>query len=51
LTIGGQISPTGYGEGFASADRYRIKGKPLVKINSTETELEVTPAPFNSSES
>lgn len=51
LTIGGQISPTGYGEGFASADRYRIKGKPLVKLNSVNTDLNVTPAPYNSSES
>jgi hypothetical protein len=26
----GQISPTGYGEGFAAADRYRLEGLPLM---------------------
>jgi len=25
----GQISPTGYGKGFAASDRYRLEGKPL----------------------
>jgi hypothetical protein len=25
----GQISPTGYGDGYAAADRYRLEGKPL----------------------
>ena len=25
----GQISPTGYGEGYSAADRYRLEGKPL----------------------
>lgn len=25
----GQISPTGYGNGYAAADRYRLEGKPL----------------------
>lgn len=25
----GQISPTGYGEGYTAADRYRLEGKPL----------------------
>ena len=27
--LDGQISPTGWGEGFAAADRYRLEGKPL----------------------
>ena len=40
LTIGGEISPTGYGEGFASADRYRIKGRPLLRVNLKRGGLE-----------
>jgi len=28
-TLSGEISPTGYGEGYAAADRYRLAGKPL----------------------
>ncbi|NBQ99704.1 MAG: hypothetical protein EBT79_05050 [Actinobacteria bacterium] len=30
IDLGGIISPTGYGEGFAAADRYRIEGRPMV---------------------
>jgi len=30
LELGGLISPTGYGEGFAAADRYRLEGRPLM---------------------
>jgi hypothetical protein len=30
----GQISPTGYGKGYASSDRYRLEGKPLVSGHS-----------------
>jgi len=29
IDLAGTISPTGYGEGFAAADRYRIEGRPL----------------------
>ena len=29
LTLKGVIGPTGYGEGYAAADRYRINGKPM----------------------
>ncbi|HUW59285.1 MAG TPA: hypothetical protein VMZ92_21810, partial [Planctomycetota bacterium] len=29
ITIGGIISPTGFGEGTAASDRYRIDGKPM----------------------
>jgi hypothetical protein len=29
VTVGGILSPTGYGEGYAAADRYRLEGKPL----------------------
>ena len=28
-TLSGEISPTGYGEGYAAADRYRLVGKPM----------------------
>jgi len=31
ITIDGQISPTGFGEGYAGSDRYRIEGMPLVR--------------------
>jgi hypothetical protein len=34
LTINGTISPTGYGEGYAAADRFRINGRPMIKTNS-----------------
>ena len=27
--LSGEISPTGYGEGYAAADRYRLVGKPM----------------------
>lgn len=30
VSLTGLISPTGYGEGYAAADRYRLEGKPLV---------------------
>jgi hypothetical protein len=28
-TLSGEVSPTGYGEGYAAADRYRLVGKPM----------------------
>ena len=31
LTLSGVISPAGYGEGYASADRYRLAGRPMFK--------------------
>ena len=46
LSLGGSISPSGFGEGFASADRYRIKGLPLMRGNSPDVE-DVNPASFN----
>jgi hypothetical protein len=46
ITIGGEISPSGFGEGYASADRFRVKGRPLVKTNSKDIEA-VTPAKYN----
>lgn len=29
ITIAGIVSPTGFGEGYAASDRYRINGKPM----------------------
>lgn len=29
LKLSGEISPTGYGEGYAASDRYRLEGRPL----------------------
>jgi len=31
ITLDGIISPTGYGEGYAASDRYRLNGKPMFK--------------------
>lgn len=31
ITLGGAISPAGYGEGFASADRYRLGARPMFR--------------------
>jgi hypothetical protein len=31
VNVGGIISPTGYGEGYAAADRYRCAGRPMVR--------------------
>ena len=31
INLSGVISPTGYGEGYAAADRYRLDGKPMVR--------------------
>ncbi len=33
--LDGQISPTGYGEGYSAADRYRLEGKPLFSGSSS----------------
>lgn len=45
LVMGGTISPSGYGEGFASSDRYRLTGKPLLKTSSDDTIYDnITPA-------
>lgn len=29
VSLAGVISPTGYGEGYAAADRYRVEGRPM----------------------
>jgi hypothetical protein len=31
ITLEGIISPTGYGEGYAAADRYRCMGRPMIR--------------------
>lgn len=45
--IDGQISPTGYGEGYCAADRYRLEGKPLHPgTSSIGTSPDVSLAPY-----
>lgn len=46
LKLGGEISPSGFGEGFACADRFRVKGLPLMKSNSQEV-ADNAPARYN----
>ena len=48
VTIGGIISPTGFGEGYSASDRYRIDGKPMfVGRTRTTNDPETIPmAPF-----
>lgn len=36
IELGGTISPTGYGEGFAAADRYRLEGRPMMTARVRE---------------
>ena len=36
IELGGTISPTGYGEGFAAADRYRVEGRPMINARVRE---------------
>jgi len=36
VTLNGVISPTGYGEGLAAADRYRVMGRPMIRGYSRE---------------
>jgi hypothetical protein len=31
VSVAGAISPAGYGEGYAAADRYRCHGRPMLK--------------------
>ena len=48
ITIGGIISPTGFGEGYAASDRYRINGKPMFvgRTRTTDDPETVPMAPF-----
>jgi hypothetical protein len=47
VTLAGQISPTGYGEGYAAADRYRLEGRPMDRGRvRTTPDPALQPAPF-----
>jgi hypothetical protein len=47
VEFGGIISPTGFGEGMAAADRYLIAGRPLVKGRRRDApDPGTAPAPF-----
>jgi len=37
VTLQGVISPSGYGEGYAAVDRYRLNGKPMFRGFSRNT--------------
>jgi hypothetical protein len=46
-TLAGQISPTGYGEGYCAADRYRLMGLPLDAGHSQNPpDVDVPLAPY-----
>ena len=48
ITLKGLISPTGYGEGYAAADRYRLPGLPMDRGRSRTTrDPTLPPAPYN----
>lgn len=48
VSLEGVISPTGYGEGYAAADRFRLEGKPMSSgfARTTADPEEVSLAPF-----
>lgn len=47
VTLAGQVSPTGYGEGYAAADRYRLEGRPMDRGRvRTHPDPALQPAPF-----
>jgi hypothetical protein len=46
ITLQGSISPSGYGEGYASADRFNIKGRPVIKNKTQKPDLTISPASF-----
>jgi hypothetical protein len=47
VTAAGQISPTGYGEGYAAADRYLLEGRPMDRGRTRTTpDPALQPAPF-----
>jgi hypothetical protein len=50
LNMSGIISPTGYGEGYAAADRYRLEGYPMASSHgsvSPDTGVELAVFPFD----
>jgi hypothetical protein len=47
VTLAGQISPTGYGEGYAASDRYLLEGRPMDRGRTRTTpDPALQPAPF-----
>jgi hypothetical protein len=47
VTLSGQISPTGYGEGYSAADRYLLEGRPMDRGRTRTTpDPALQPAPF-----
>lgn len=47
VNLTGAISPTGYGEGYAAADRYLIHGRPMYKGRARRVpDPGMTPAPY-----
>jgi len=47
VTLSGQISPTGYGEGYAASDRYLLEGRPMDRGRTrTHPDPALQPAPF-----
>jgi len=46
ITLRGEISPSGFGEGFVAADRFKIKGNPLIKEPANEVPS-VNPAKYS----
>ena len=47
VTLSGIISPTGYGEGYAAADRYLLPGRPMDRGRTRTTpNPATTPAPY-----
>lgn len=46
ITLRGEISPTGFGEGFVAADRFKIKGNPLIKEPANSV-ANAVPAKYN----
>ena len=47
VDLSATISPTGYGEGYAAADRYRLEGRPMMpgRVRAIDN-ANATPAPF-----
>lgn len=47
VSLQGVISPTGYGEGYAAADRYLLPGRPTLKSrNNRHPDPALQPAPY-----
>ena len=47
INLQGNISPTGYGEGYAAADRYRLAGHPMFRAHSRQVRDPAVPlAPY-----